>query len=199
MLKASFQSNCSSAASGVNLSVTLIKYITPEAHKRIRAFYATAFERPQGRLSQAPPLLAETACVWSILQQRRTLTASAYLRMASDEDYLAFLDKANKDPSEGVAKSASSQRQEFKATDSGAQVPAILESAIKGAYYSSDADEPFLPVCLKWDEGGKGLPDEGMLSSPASFSVLSCLNCPRLRLTLRKQQCRGICQLDLAP
>ncbi|KAH9907888.1 hypothetical protein F4778DRAFT_777261 [Xylariomycetidae sp. FL2044] len=80
--------------------------------------------------------------------------------MATDDDYMAFLDKANKDPSEGHAKLQSSGNQEFKATDSGAQIPAAIKEAIKDSFYVSDADEPFVPVCLAWDESGKGLPDE---------------------------------------
>ncbi|KAI4593204.1 hypothetical protein KJ359_009932 [Pestalotiopsis sp. 9143b] len=91
--------------------------------------------------------------------------------MASDEDYMAFLNKANQDPSEGQAvKSASSAKQTYKTTDSGAQVPAVLKSAVKDAFYTSDADEPFEPVCLNWDEGGKGLPDEEEFASLISHS-----------------------------
>jgi hypothetical protein len=82
--------------------------------------------------------------------------------MASDEDYMAFLDKANQDPNEGYTKPQSS-KQEFKTTDDGAKIPAAIEEATKDAFYVSDADEPFVPVSLAWDEGGKGLPDEGVL------------------------------------
>ena len=78
-------------------------------------------------------------------------------RMASDEDYAAFLDKANKDPSEGTAKTQG--RMEFKATDEGVTVPPGLKKGIKDAFYVSDADEPFVAVALKFE--GKGLPDEG--------------------------------------
>ncbi|KAG4219290.1 hypothetical protein PC116_g32230, partial [Phytophthora cactorum] len=80
--------------------------------------------------------------------------------MASDDDYMAFLNKANKDPSEGDKKAQSASKQEFKATDDGAQIPAIIQEATKDAFYVSDADEPFVPVYLAWDESGKGLPDE---------------------------------------
>ncbi|KAI0198760.1 hypothetical protein F4808DRAFT_435074 [Astrocystis sublimbata] len=80
--------------------------------------------------------------------------------MASDEDYMAFLDKANQDPSEGRAKTQGKGNDEFKATDEGTKVPAAIQKAIKDAFYVSDADEPFVPVCLAWDEAGKGLPDE---------------------------------------
>ncbi|CAJ2511644.1 Uu.00g072690.m01.CDS01 [Anthostomella pinea] len=99
--------------------------------------------------------------------------------MASDDDYMAFLDKANQDPSEGQAKPQSSDKQkgEFKATDDGAAVPAALKEATKDSFYVSDADEPFVPVCLAWDEGGKGLPDEEEFASlihhpdPASAEI----------------------------
>jgi len=82
--------------------------------------------------------------------------------MASDEDYMAFLDKANKDPSDGAAEltAASNKKQEFKTTDAGVQVPTVLRNVVEDSFYVSDADEPFVPVCLAWDESGKGLPDE---------------------------------------
>ncbi|KAI2632085.1 hypothetical protein GGR54DRAFT_17635 [Hypoxylon sp. NC1633] len=85
--------------------------------------------------------------------------------MASDEDYMAFLDKANQDPSEGYAKPQSVGKQEFKATDDGARIPAAIQEATKDSFYVSDADEPFVPVYLAWDEGGKGLPDEDEFAS----------------------------------
>lgn len=82
--------------------------------------------------------------------------------MATDDDYMNFLDKANKDPSEGYAKpQAQSQGQQFRATEQGVEVPKPLLQVTKGeSFYSSDADEPFEAVALRWDEGGKGLPDE---------------------------------------
>ncbi|KAI1269620.1 hypothetical protein F5Y18DRAFT_104984 [Xylariaceae sp. FL1019] len=95
---------------------------------------------------------------------RRDFSSSIATRMASDEDYMAFLDKANKDPNEGHAKSQSKDA-EFKAMDEGAQAPAAIQEATKDAFYVSDADEPFVPVCLAWDEGGKGLPDESEFAS----------------------------------
>ncbi|KAI1198540.1 hypothetical protein F5X97DRAFT_298779 [Nemania serpens] len=94
----------------------------------------------------------------------RTFTTTVATRMASDEDYMAFLDKANRDPNEGYAKpqnsSSSGGGASFKATDDGAQIPAAIQEATREAFYVSDADEPFVPVCLAWDETGKGLPDE---------------------------------------
>ncbi|KAI2634385.1 hypothetical protein GGS26DRAFT_553595 [Hypomontagnella submonticulosa] len=95
----------------------------------------------------------------------RSFATTSILRMASDEDYMAFLDKANRDPSEGYAKPQSSSNQEFKATDAGAQIPAAIQEATKDSFYVSDADEPFVPVYLAWDESGKGLPDEEEFAS----------------------------------
>ncbi|KAI0385387.1 hypothetical protein F5Y04DRAFT_245703 [Hypomontagnella monticulosa] len=95
----------------------------------------------------------------------RSFVTTRSLKMASDEDYMAFLDKANKDPSEGYAKPQSSGNKEFKATDAGAQIPAAIQEATKDSFYVSDADEPFVPVYLAWDESGKGLPDEEEFAS----------------------------------
>ncbi|KAK2071974.1 hypothetical protein P8C59_006355 [Phyllachora maydis] len=87
--------------------------------------------------------------------------------MASDDDYMNFLDKANSDPSEGVVARGQQQQQQqqqqqaFKATGAGVSVPeALAQVARAGVFYTSDADEPFEPVALAWDEGGKRLPDE---------------------------------------
>lgn len=88
-------------------------------------------------------------------------------KMATDEEYMDFLDKANEDPSAGTAKSQSKGKAELKATDT--DVPAPLTEVTKDAFYTSDADEPFVPVALKF--GGKTLPDEGMFSLISSFSI----------------------------
>lgn len=89
---------------------------------------------------------------------RRSSSKLPSAAMASDSDYMNFLDKANQDPSQGVAKQQGGGGVEFKTTDSGAQVPEPLVAATKDAFYTSDADEPFVPVVLGWDGG---LPDEG--------------------------------------
>lgn len=81
-------------------------------------------------------------------------------KMASDEDYASFLDKANEDPNKGAAKTQSSGKIQLKAVDQGVTVPAGLKKATKDAFYVSDADEPFEPVVLK--HSGKSLPDEGV-------------------------------------
>lgn len=99
----------------------------------------------------------DSTVVNALTQRDTTVT------MASDSDYASFLDKANQDPSAGVAKSSSTKGQEFRATESGVQVPTVLKKAVVDAYYVSDGDEPFEVVGLKV-EGGK-LPDEGVYYS----------------------------------
>lgn len=90
--------------------------------------------------------------------------------MASDADYMSFLDKANQDPSQGVAKQQSASDVKFKTVDSGEEVPEQLAAATKDAFYTSDADEPFVPVVLKSDK----MPDEGeSLLSPSHTSLVS--------------------------
>lgn len=94
---------------------------------------------------------------FSITQQQR--------KMASDEDYMAFLNKANQDAEEGQAAAASSaqsagQQRTFKTQDEGSKLPKSIANALKDAFYVSEADEPFQGVSLKW-KGEGGLPDEG--------------------------------------
>lgn len=83
--------------------------------------------------------------------------------MATDDEYMDFLNKANEDPGQGSA-SAQTQggqaKKELKAADHGADIPQALVKATKDAFYMSDSDEPFVPVSLAWEKG-EGLPDEG--------------------------------------
>ncbi|KAF4582036.1 hypothetical protein GQ602_006660 [Ophiocordyceps camponoti-floridani] len=81
--------------------------------------------------------------------------------MASDEDYMAFLDKANKDLGEGEAAAQRScdTKFSFKAVDEGSAVPSAIRDVCNKEVYVSDADEPFVEVSLRWTGEG-GLPDE---------------------------------------
>jgi hypothetical protein len=85
--------------------------------------------------------------------------------MATDEEYMAFLEKANQDPNEGYPKvqstAAPDPRREFKTVDEGEEIPDVLKQVTTDKFYTTDADEPFVPVVLRWHENGKGLPDEG--------------------------------------
>ncbi|PTB56890.1 hypothetical protein M431DRAFT_529643 [Trichoderma harzianum CBS 226.95] len=98
--------------------------------------------------------------------QRRTLSNTVSRKMASDEDYMAFLNKANQDADEGRAAAQSSrgagQQRAFKIADEGSELPKSIAEVIRDAFYVSEADEPFKGVSLKW-KGEGGLPDEGQL------------------------------------
>lgn len=110
--------------------------------------------------SSSSSLLGGKSCRASLAFGQSTST-ERYLhsskKMASDEDYAAFLDKANQDPNEGVSKTQSGKL-ELKSVDEGAEIPKVLKDATADAFYISDADEPFVPVSLKF--GGKSLPNE---------------------------------------
>lgn len=82
--------------------------------------------------------------------------------MASDEDYMAFLNKANNDADEAhaAARAQSGGKAQLKTLDAGEQAPQAIVDVCKTAVYTSDADEPFVQVSLKW-AGEGGLPDEG--------------------------------------
>lgn len=87
----------------------------------------------------------------------RHLSTTAPLKMASDEDYMAFLNKANQDP--GAVSTQETGKVKTKTVDQGSEVPKGIKAACKDAFYVSDADEPFEEVSLKHE--GK-LPDEGL-------------------------------------
>ena len=98
--------------------------------------------------------------------------------MASDDDYMAFLNKANEDADTGqqqaAAQSATSGQRKFTATDQGATIPKEIEAVCqRGEVYVTEGDEPFEPVSLKWDN--TGLPDEGTLreNAPSSSPLFS--------------------------
>lgn len=107
----------------------------------------------------------------------RTQIKPAQKRMASDDAYAAFLEQANRDPSTGGTHAAATRpNKELKSVDEGEEVPRVLGEATRGKFYVSDADEGFMPVCLRWS--GDDLPDEGSFSSlfpsPCPFSCLLC-------------------------
>ncbi|EPE30671.1 hypothetical protein GLAREA_03638 [Glarea lozoyensis ATCC 20868] len=116
-----------------------------------------ALQREVG-LAAPVPLAASTAANLAINEEAKGH------KMASDEDYASFLDKANQDPNEGVAQGKSGKI-ELKAVDSGVEVPKVLQDATKDAWYVSDADEKFTPVVLKFK--GSSLPDEATFAKTA--------------------------------
>lgn len=94
-------------------------------------------------------------------------------KMASDEDYMAFLDKANQDPSIGYSAMGhkTGGKVQLKTTDEGVEVPTELRMATEREewIYVSDADEPFVAVSLKLL--GEKLPDEGLFDLLCSFDT----------------------------
>lgn len=67
--------------------------------------------------------------------------------MSSDADYAAFLDKANEGT--GAVEQQSSSKKSAGTSSVNTAVPKALEQVEE--YYTSDADEPFEPVALKFD------------------------------------------------
>ncbi|KAL2116849.1 hypothetical protein VTJ04DRAFT_9017 [Mycothermus thermophilus] len=84
----------------------------------------------------------------------------------ADQDYLAFLNKANEELPAKVPQAptvtATGNKKPFRTRQEGVEVPAPLLAVVDkpDAFYVSDADEPFEVVALAWDEAGRGLPDE---------------------------------------
>lgn len=74
---------------------------------------------------------------------------------------MSFLNKANKDASGGGITMSQASKQQFKTTDSGAEVPKAIKDAAKDSFYVSEADEPFEGVSLNYS-GSSSMPDEGV-------------------------------------
>jgi hypothetical protein len=91
--------------------------------------------------------------------------------MASDSDYMAFLDKANQQRDAGssqVEANSVSQQVRTDTVETGVTVPQVLKTV--NAFYVSETDEPFEPVALSWAGASKGKwPANGM------FSFCSCV------------------------
>ncbi|KAI5301624.1 hypothetical protein KEM56_001523 [Ascosphaera pollenicola] len=116
----------------------------------------------------APPCLpayrrtpfAATALPHALSSKQLFSTSSGALKMASDDDYMAFLNKANQDPAAGTRNASSqtspSQGGEVKTTTvtEGEQVPASIKNV--EAYYVSDTDAEFVPVTLKFEPAKEG-------------------------------------------
>ncbi|KAL5625192.1 hypothetical protein BROUX41_005252 [Berkeleyomyces rouxiae] len=111
--------------------------------------------------------------------RHNTEQQTSWEAMSSDQSYLDFLNKANAPlDSSGAdaAQQASAGRQGgLHLVDAGEDIPRPL-AALGDAVYTSDADEPFVPVVLRWDEtGNKGLPDESeflaLIKGPANAPV----------------------------
>jgi len=78
--------------------------------------------------------------------------------MASDDDYAAFLDRAN-EPTSTTTNSTSTQHQQSgfttKTHDTSSPIPTALQNI--ESVYISEADEEWVPVSLNLDHGAKEL------------------------------------------
>lgn len=84
--------------------------------------------------------------------------------MSSDQDYLAFLEKANQDT--GSPANKDSGFAQTKAVD--ASVPGPLKNI--DAFYMSESDEPFEPVAISYKKDGSLT--EGMFRSRICLTTL---------------------------
>lgn len=107
----------------------------------------------------------------SVPESNPTTASAGQDKMASDEDYMAFLDKANADLSAGYSATTSKPggKMQLKAMDEGVDVPKELKVATEKEewVYVSDADEPFVAVSLRLP--GTKLPDEGLSALALNF------------------------------
>jgi hypothetical protein len=133
---------------GFSRVATFIEQTKPVARRR----FPTSFlpNRPLRilRLRQLKPS-------YTPLQVRRPASTM------SDEDYEAFLNKANQDVGGATAQSKKSVG--IKAVDT--EIPQGLEKV--NEVFVSDADEPFEPVSLKYS--GDSLPSKGKIASLSSL------------------------------
>jgi len=119
------------------------------------------------RSSSTTRAIATTTSSNANADEPRAPTLPETAGMASDEDYMSFLDKANADPAAGYKSSDTSAggkgksgKVELKTVSPGAKVPREIQAATEKEewIYVSDADEPFVGVSLALSKAA--LPDE---------------------------------------
>lgn len=117
-----------------------------------RAYYRPS-KKTRNEIAWLAPVARRTFRAFKALQRTRDEGAQeskrALAAMGSDEDYEAFLNKANADSNEASAQSTSKTSSKKSNAVNTSSVPAALQSV--DAYYTSDADEPFEPVSLSYD------------------------------------------------
>jgi hypothetical protein len=126
--------------------------------------------RPLLKLSSSLPCFPTSQ---SALHRGNILARPLSTNMANDNDYMAFLGKANQDLDDGKAlageQAEARSKASFKTLDEGSQAPKVIRDACGDAVYVTEADEPFEEVSLKWT--GDGLPDESEFQ-PVFFAAL---------------------------
>lgn len=131
---------------------------------------SVTFHHPHRRASLPLPLPSANTDTVTLPHCTSTSTTTK-IKMSSDEAYGSFLEQANQPSTSKKAstatQSSSSQKNSSlstKAVDT--DIPPALQN-VKNAYYTSEADEPWETVSLKW-EGGN-MPSE---SPSATFPHL---------------------------
>lgn len=110
---------------------------------------------PVTRVQSTKPLSAK--------RTHQTIVSEDSLKIMSDDAYSSFLDQANQDT--GASKVfTKSKSAATKAVDT--DVPVTLQKVDQ--YYTSESDEPFEPVSLKWS--GENMPSESMQPQRAPSS-----------------------------
>lgn len=108
-------------------------------------------------------------CKYARSKPYQTLNPQDSSRTMSDNAYSSFLDQANQDTGASKA-STKSKSAAAKAVDT--DVPVTLQKVDQ--YYTSESDEPFEPVSLKWS--GKNMPSESMQPARATLVGLKDVN-----------------------
>lgn len=105
--------------------------------------------------SSVPFTSLQLFCKPTHCKPQRAIGTRHLPRTMSDDAYSSFLDQANQDTGASKA-STKSKSAATKAVDT--DVPVTLQKVDQ--YYTSESDEPFEPVSLKWS--GKNMPSESM-------------------------------------
>ena len=88
--------------------------------------------------------------------------------MSSDESYLSFLNNANADVSQPQASTSATAAPTTQSIHLTETIPASL-STIHETIYTSETDEPFDPVVLKWADASGGIwPDKTQFATMVS-------------------------------
>ena len=106
--------------------------------------------------SSAPRADPRRFCKLAQIGSHQTINPKDSATNMSDDAYSSFLDQANQDTGASKA-STKSKLVATKAVDTdGADVPVALQQVDQ--HYTSESDEPFEPVSLKWS--GENMPSE---------------------------------------
>ena len=145
---------------------SLVMGVIPKAAVKQGGIASARMSRPL-ILHQHPSTLP-----YRSLQQKLFAPSDRVATMSSDDAYGSFLDQANQDT--GASKGSAtphSKKLTAKAVDT--EIPQALQN-VKDTL-TSESDEPFEPVSLKWDK--KSLPDEGSSHKRRLASSQSDLPC----------------------